>query len=193
MFYSNNPDYELKLSHEVGGVKYSLYTPVNVATGYSMQRYVEAQTQNIYSAGGATVEVLRGIAAAGLDICENKPKAAVRTDNAALWHNILYRLQHPVDQDCTIRMAAILSFLEYEKDGTVYSEPVDEIQITWRDKKEQLAKLSDDLYRFFLTWGIAHTEAYKDRLNTLEDQEYFRRRETTIAALMAGFPVLQGT
>lgn len=182
--YKDNPDYHLKGTFTVSGIEYNIYTPSNISTGYSMQRFVEAEAQNIYSASGATKDVIRQIAEAGIKICEEGTKANIRTDTSALWNNLLYRLKYPVDEHCGIRMGAILSFMEYtDSEGVLHSEPEQEIQYVWRKKKEDIAYQNDDAYAFFLSWGVSNTEAYREYWATLEDEEYFERRQRAIASL----------
>lgn len=186
-FYKDNPDFELKLSHEAGGITYNIYVPANIATGYSTQRWVAAQEQQVYASAGANSEILQALAEAGIAACEDGTKGRVRTDNAALWNNVLYRLKYPVDMHCAIRMGAILSMMEYEEDGKVYSEPADEITGVWRGKKERLALQDEAMYTFFLSWGAANTLAYQQHLGILTDTEYFLKRDQALQAIMAGY------
>lgn len=185
--YTNNGDYRQELVKTIAGTEYRIFIPANEATGYHMQRWVKAQEHSIYANAGGNKEVFQAIAEAGIDICENQPKANVRTDNAALWNNILYRLRYPVDADAGIRMGAMLSFMEIvNADGSVTAEPAGDVQQWWLQKKEDLCRLDPDMYAFFLSLGIANLPVYKQLFDTSMDQEYFRKRMEAIAALMQG-------
>lgn len=185
--YTNNGDYKQELAKTIAGTEYRIFIPANEATGYHMQRWVKAQEHSIYANAGGNKEVFQAIAEAGIDICENHPKANVRTDNAALWNNILYRLRYPVDADAGIRMGAILSFMEIvNADGSVTVEPASDVHQWWLHKKEDLCRIDPDVYAFFLSLGIANLPLYKQHFDTLTDQGYFRKRMEAIAALMQG-------
>jgi len=186
MTFKNNPEYELK--HECDGGKTRFYVPVNVATGYHTCRYVEALNQQIYAGAGATKETLQSVMDDIILRCNKQfDKDTFRTDIASLANSILYRLKYPVDQHCAIRMGAILTFIEYDviEDEVVrtYSEDPNKCEVSWLHRKERLAMNDSDAYAFFLQWGIVNTPSYKEASDTLNDSDYFLKREETIAAM----------
>lgn len=191
--YKNNPNYKLELEHN--GVR--VYTPVNIMEGYSTQRYVEAMNQQIFSNSGATSDVLKTVMTEILERCNDDKNKEIRTQIGALAQSILYRLDHPVDMHCAIRMGAILSFIEEDRvvpnetdkpDLITYCEPEDKIETLWLDKKVNLAMTDTKFYDFFLSWGIANTPKYNEHLDTLNDSEYFAKRMITIQSLIPTNP-----
>ncbi len=181
MTYANNPAYTLAAEQGI----YKIYVPVNPADGYHTSRYVEALNQQIYSQAGANKELLESVMDDMIARCNKATNTdTLRTDIAALANSIKYRLKYPVDQHCAIRMGAILSFLEYEKDGEVFSEPADKCELFWINKKTELALDQPELYTFFLTWGLTNSANYNEALATLTDSEYFIKRTEAIRSLL---------
>lgn len=179
--YANNPSYQLATTEGI----YNIYIPVNPADGYHTSRYVEALNQRTYSEAGATKDVLAGVMDDMIGRCNKTiDTETLRTDIAALANSIKYRLKYPVDQHCAIRMGAILSMLEYEKDGALISEPADKCEIFWIQKKVDLAMDYPALYTFFLTWGLTNSANYNEALDTLNDSEYFSKRTEAIKSLL---------
>lgn len=169
---SVNPSYQL--AKEFG--QYRFYTPVNIAEGYHLSRYVEALNQQIYANAGATRDVLQQTVAAILERCNDmKNPKTFRTDVAAIAQSIQYRLQYPVDQQCALRMGAILCFFEDENPDMYNAQLM--------EKKVTLALEHPELYTFFLTWGISNLPLYRERLDTLTDPDYFLKREEMIRSL----------
>ena len=175
--FKDNPAYKLEV--ETDGVR--IYTPVNIADGYHTARLVEATNQQIYSGAGATRDTLAEAMDMILLRCNKEFKTdTLRTDVANIATTIKYRLQYPVDQHCSIRMGAILSFMETE----LSSEPTDKVMDFWIEKKVKLAFENPEMYSFFLSWGIINTPLYNNHLDTLNDLDYFNKRMGTIKSLL---------
>jgi hypothetical protein len=170
MTFKDNPDFKCEFDNG----KIQVYIPAELSS-YHTQRYVAAMAQQIYSEAGATKDVLSAIMDNIIAICNDKDTKTAKTDIAVLANNIKYRLQYPVDEDCAIRMGAILSFMEGEDPNTISD--------IWTRKKVQLAHENQDLYTFFLTLGIVNTPEYKERLDTSIDMEYFNKRREVLAQL----------
>lgn len=198
--YSNNPAFKLEVEHN--GVR--IFTPIQGTEVYSTQRYIEAMNQNIFSQSGATRDVLETVMNEILQRCNDDKNKSIRTEIGALVQSIIYRLAHPVDQHCAVRMGAILSFMEEDvqvskaiadpadesktiivsnEPPIIISEPQEKAEYLWIDKKMQLAFSDSKMYDFFLTWGIVNTPAYNERLDILKDSEYFVKRMEAITSL----------
>src|SRR6185295_14717018 len=96
--FRNNPKYKEIFHSKVHGLHF--YMPEDVATGYHISRYVTAGAQNIYSASGATKDLLEAMMDKMLELCnDEKNIKTLRTDVATLANNIKYRLHYPVDED----------------------------------------------------------------------------------------------
>ena len=167
---SANPAYKVAFSHD--GI--NLYIPVEV-TSYHKSREVAAMAQQIYSESGATPQVIKSIAEEALRICNTAQEKQVRTDVGTLMNNLLYRLKYPVDEDCAIRMGAILCFME--------DEDPNKTEDFWTQKKIELAHKSPEAYAFFLTMGINNTPAYNNRLDISIDTDYFNNRREILRGL----------
>jgi hypothetical protein len=183
--FAENPQYELKLSLANGSIR--IYTPVN-SSDYHTSRYVECLNQQIYSSSGTTKETLEEVMNEILRRCNKQFEDTFRTDIAALANSILYRLKYPVDQHCSIRMGCILSLLEYDiienEEVRTISENPYKYELFWQQKKEQIAHDIPDAYAFFLTLGVANTEAYRPISDILSDSDYFSKREAEIRSLL---------
>lgn len=172
MNFSDNPEYkevfELKRPDEKS---IRFYIPVNTAEGYHVSRHVAANAQQIYSLSGATAEIVATIAQEIIKICNDTKKhnSQLRTDIALLANNLLYRTKYPVDQDCAIRMGAIYIFMEGE-------DPTAVINDAWTRRKVDLARDNPDLYTFFLSVGIKYTKQYRELLEALNEEDYFKTR-----------------
>lgn len=179
--FKDNPAYILAASQ--GDV--NIYTPANI-TEYHTSRYVAAMEQQIYAASGANKETLKEIADEILLRTNKTMEYDTRlSDISALANSILYRLKYPVDQHCAIRIAAILSFMEYEnEDGKLISEDPNKSEIFWTQKKERLAMDHPAMYTFFLNWGISNLPEYNSRLETLIDEDYFLNRDKMISEIL---------
>lgn len=175
--YANNPKY--KLEKEVG--QYKLYLPLNI-TDYHKSREVEANVQNTWSNSGVTPEYLAAICDEGLKMFENDPKNEnLRANGIAILNQIKYRTKYPIDGLCSLRMGAILSFVEWEEDGKIISEP-EIITYPWIKKKMDLAHDPNnwELYNFFFQLGLYNTEAYLSRLEDLKKPDYSEQRNEII-------------
>lgn len=175
--FANNPAYTLQKEHK--GVR--IYTPANIMgdEGYHESRYIAATEQLIYSSAGCTKDLLQAIATEILTQCnESNPKLA-RSNIAVLANNILYRLQHPVDQLCAVRMGCILSFMET---GTAFEDPK-KTESFWIDKKLELANNDPEMFSFFFVWGISNTPTYREALELSTASDYFNKRNQSLAAL----------
>lgn len=175
--FANNPAYILQKEHK--GVR--IYTPTNIMgdDGFHESRYIAATEQLIYSSAGCTKDLLQAIAQEILNQCnESNPKLA-RSNIAVLANNILYRLQHPVDQLCAVRMGCILSFMETDTE----SEDPRRTDSFWIDKKLALANNNPEMFSFFFAWGIANTPTYREALELSTASDYFNRRNQSLAAL----------
>lgn len=174
MTYKDNPEYKEVFSCKEGDKEWKFYEPVDLATGYHLSRFAAAQAQAIYASSGITVDMIKHIANALIKM-GNDPKASqatLRTDIGLIGNQLLYRTQYPVDNDCSIRMAAVYLLAEGEDPNVVKD--------SWTQKKVQLAKDNPDAYAFFLDMGIKHTPKYLELLEALNDADYFRTREEVI-------------
>ncbi len=181
--FRNNPAYQQAAQEG----KYSLYIPENIMS-YHTSRFIQAANQQIYSNAGATKEVLEQVMTEIIERCNNqKDIATMRTDIAAFANSVKYRLKYPVDELCSLRMGAILCYLEYEnEDGTVVSEDPDKYDNFWTKKKMDLAMDSPNLYSFFLTWGISNTPQYREHSGISIDMDYFMQRRQMLESLLPG-------
>lgn len=171
MTLRDNP--EFKCEFEKGDVR--IYIPAEVSA-YHTQRYVAAMAQQIYSESGCTKDLLKSMMDNIITICNDKETRTAKTDIAVLANNIKYRLQYPVDEDCAIRMGAILSFMEVEDPNTISD--------VWTKKKVELAHTDPEVYTFFLTLGIVNTPAYKELLDISIDMNYFSKRREALNGLL---------
>lgn len=189
--FKDNPKYKEVFHSTVHDLRF--YMPEDIANGYHMSRYVAAGAQNIYSASGATKDLLGAMMDKMLELCnEEKNVKTLRTDIATLANNIKYRLRYPVDEDCGLRMGAIYCFVE--------GEDPDVTEDFWTRRKVTLAKgdaaqnIQPDaaLYAFFLSIGLPYTPAWKEQLDTSTGSNYFNQREETLNSLMPYAPLPQG-
>lgn len=166
--FTDNPEFKEVYSNERTGLR--LYAPATPGN-YHMSRMVAAQAQDLYASVGATKEVLQGIVKQALDLCneDTADGGRLRTNIGTLMNNLLYRMQYPVDEQCGLRMGALLCFLEGE-DPNAVSDP-------WTQRKLKLAAEDPDLYTFFLSTGLAATSSYERLLDTLSDTMMEERRE----------------
>lgn len=175
----DNIEYTLLLTH----AGYNFFIPAQT-TEYHTSRLVEASNQQIYANAGGNAEVFEAIAN---DIIFRANKQlnvdTFRTDAALLAQQIKYRKKYPVDQHCAIRMGAILSFIEEDKETPVFSEDPNKMNLLFQQRKEELAFLHPELYTFFLTWGVENIPTYKEHFTTLTDMDYFSKRMATIRGL----------
>lgn len=182
----NNPDFKEVFTHE----QYRFYIPAE-HTKYHTSRYLEANNQLIFAGAGATKDVITAHMEKIVEFCNlDRPPASFRTDVAAIANALIYRTKKPVDEKCSIRMGALLCFMEYEHDGGVTTEDPDTVKPFWLEKKMELAANSPDLYTFFLSWGISNIPQYKEALDTLKSEDYFQERREMIQSLLVNLPQL---
>lgn len=180
--FTNNPKYKEVFYSKVHDIKF--YMPEDVATGYHLSRYVAAGAQNIYSAAGATKDLLGAMMDKMLELCnEEKNVKSLRTDIATLANNIKYRLKYPVDEDCALRMGAIYTFVD--------NEDPDSTEDYWTRRKLALAKgdaaqniaPDPELYAFFLSIGMPFTPSWSELSPGSTGSNYFSQRTETLNAL----------
>lgn len=178
----DNPKYQLAFESVVHGIR--LYVPTT-DTDYHLSRYVAAGAQNIYSASGATKDLLSAMMDKMIDMCNNERDVkTLRTDIGVLANNIKYRLRYPIDEDCALRMGATYCFLEDEDPDTVSD--------VYTRKKLQYAKgdtqhnipHDPDLYSFFLNLGQINTPSWKGLEQDLNDTDYLKNRTEALQSLM---------
>lgn len=174
--FKDNPDYKQVFLSQVHGVPFYMPSDSATANGYHLSRYVAAGEQNIYSASGATKDYLDAITQQMLDIVNKQTADRVKSDIAVLVNNIRYRLKHPVDNECALRMGAIYTFMD--------GEDPNECKGLWIDKKVKMALEDADLYTFFLHMGVTFTPAWSEQLTLLETMtEYLSKREADLRTL----------
>lgn len=184
--------------------KYRIYTPVNIAEGYHVSRKVQADNQIIYSNSGTTKEQLEKAMTYILECCNATGKFD-KTNIAVIANDILYRLKHPVDEHCAIRLGAILSFVEWDESQPIQDSKLDTAlsnadihgiksvrTITenpliydafYTRIKEDLAMNDPQAYSFFLTWGVVNTPTYREALDISTSTDYFRKRMEALQSL----------
>jgi hypothetical protein len=168
---ANNPAYSLQGTFN--GI--NIYIPADISN-YHMSRYVQLQHQLIYANAGTTSEELERIAGEILQRCNMTHKLDNRiTDIGVLANQILYRIKHPVDEHCAIRVGAVLCFME--------DENPDKYDIFYTRKKEELAMSNPDAYAFFLSWGVSNIEKYRTHFDTSISLDYFSRRREVLMSL----------
>lgn len=176
MTFAGNPLFKEVFHSKVHNVKF--YAPANGE--YHMSRYVAAGAQNVFSQAGMTKDLITRFLNKMLDICnEEKNVKRVRTDIAILCNNLIYRTDHPVDEDCAIRMGAIYVFIEGENPDTVDPQTI--------TKKINLVKgdpYDPDLYAFFLTLGATNTPSWNESEPVTIDWEYLTNRADMLRSLM---------
>lgn len=178
--YKNNPDFELAFEVD----NYRIYKAVDITKEIHTIRYIEAVNQEIYNRAGATKEVLEQAMNEIITRCNEVNFKTARTDIAAIANSVVYRLKYPVDEHCALRMGHILTFMEFDKDGETISEDNKATTIFWMNRKFELSMNNPDVYAFFLTMGMVHSQTYNAHLNTLTDSTYFQDRQQKIAALL---------
>lgn len=177
--FKGNQEYQqvFELKQE-GKDSVCFYTPVNIAEGYHVSRYVAAQAQSMYASSGITPEILFQLMQRIKDGAEDakKNKGNYISDTVVIANNIQYRTKYPIDEDICLRMSAIYLFME--------GENPDKVDDAWTKRKVTLAKDNPDLYTFFLTMGINATPRYRELSKALSSLgEYFQTRSEALKAL----------
>jgi hypothetical protein len=181
--FANNPRYKEVFHSKVHDLRF--YMPEDIAGGYHLSRYVAAGAQNIYSASGATKELLQAMMDKMLELCNDEKNVKnLRTDIATLANNIKYRLKYPVDEDCALRMGAIYCFIENEDPDTTEDYWTRRKIAFAKGDASQNIKADPELYAFFLSTGLPFTPAWNGLSATSTDLNYFNQRTETLNALM---------
>lgn len=155
------------------GIK--LYAPVD-PSGYHVSRFIEIQNQRIYAKMGCTSETLGAAIDQILEYCNSdKPVTSFRTDVGVLCNQIKYRMQFPLDHDLSIRLGALLCFME--------DENPDEAKSVWLDKKLHMASENPELYSFFLLMGVSQYKGLIELPDISSIEEYLRQRQEAIQSL----------
>lgn len=140
------------------------------ASKYHISRYVSANAQNIYSECGIT-KVLLG------EICNKVTESinANKLDEVAVWiNNLKARMNYPVDENASLRMAMIYHFVEGENPDTCENQ--------WTDWKLKKVLNDPEAYSFFLPIGLTYTPSYSEYLEEIS-QNYLEMRRQTINQL----------
>lgn len=177
--HAGNPVFRELFHSSVHNARF--YAPADGESGYHISRVVGAQSIDLYAQSGATREVLEAITKALETLFEDESsKAKIRTDGTLLVQNLRYRLKYPVDEDCMIRLGAVLTFMESDTYGT---EAHDSLNPRTTEQKVGMAKSDPDLYAFFLTLGATNMPAYKDFSDICLDPQYLNQRREVLRSL----------
>ena len=99
-----------------------------------------------------------------------------KLDEVAVWvNNIKARLNYPVDEDASLRMAMIYHFIDGENPDTCENN--------WTEEKLKLIKQDPEAYSFFLPIGLQFTPSYQQYLADIS-QSYLEQRRMTIQQLI---------
>lgn len=180
LMFKDNPKFALQ--GDFNGVR--IYTCVK-ESDYHTVRYIEALNWQTFASCGVTKDKLKQLTDNLLEICnDDKSGKTIRTDVASIAQLIQYAMKYPLEEHCGIQLGCMLSFAEWEIDGTTYSEDPNSIQDTFMRKKMDLALGNPDAYTFFLSWGIDNIPEYKTHFATLTDMNYFQKRKQAMAAIL---------
>lgn len=177
-FYENNIDYKLMATFD--GKK--LYVPVDEKVGYNTQRFVSIQRQSLFASSGTTPELLSSTLDEIIKNCNEQGEVGTRFTDIGLLANMLkYRLQHPIDEHCSLRVGMLCTFLEYKEGDVWYSEPKGAPHPVFEDIKFEMAMQNPDVYDFFLGLGVYSTPSYRNHWHILEEEEdYWRKRKEVL-------------
>lgn len=178
--YKDNPEFVEIFHSKVHDVRF--YAPAE-NKDYHMSRYAAAGGQNVYAAAGITKELLSELLDKMLEMANNSKINDLRTNIGVICNNLKQRIKYPVDEDCALRMGAILCIAQ--------NEPHDRADYIWMMNKVKMAKgdIRDkinpdpDLYAFFLTMGVEHMPAWKEYDKAIINTEYFRERMESLRNL----------
>lgn len=164
--------------------EYRIYTPINTME-YHTSRLLEATLQNVYSGAGATEETIVKHLDAIIELCNQTGEVkTIRTDIAGIANALKMRTRFPIDKHCSVRMGAILSFLEYKQGERWIAEDPNKTETFWLERKMELAMSDPELYTFFFSMGAVSTQAYSNLLDTLNDGDYFEKRRMNLIAML---------
>lgn len=166
--FKDNPKYKVEFHSEVTNITF--YTHAQI-TDFHVSRHISAQAQNIYSSAGCTREVINELVSNSLELI-NQNKLS---DVAVLMNNLKYRLQYPVDEDASLKMGLIYTFIQGENPNTCENH--------WTEKKLQIIKQDPTAYTFFLSKGLLLTPNYQEYLQEIS-HDYFIKRKMTLKTLI---------
>lgn len=178
--YKDNSDYKVIFESEVHKIKF--YAPIE-GKDYHMSRYAAAGGQNVYSSVGIGKDLLSVMVDTMLGWANNDKVKDIRTNLGVMCNNLKQRMKYPVDEECALRMGAILSIAQ--------NEAHDKADYYWITKKVAWAKgdfenntdPDPELYAFFLTMGVEHTPAWTELKTDIINTEYFNQRRESLQAL----------
>lgn len=171
--YANNPKF-IKQG-DFKGV--SVYTCAK-ETDYHTVRYIEALNWQTFASCGITKDKLTILTDKMLEMCNDEKNIKIlRTDIASIANLIQYAMKYPVEEHCGVQLGCMLSFIEYEVNGTVYSEDPNTVEDMFMAKKLQLAMNDPAAYTFFLSWGIGNIPEYRTHFDTLTASNYLNRKQ----------------
>lgn len=174
----DNPAYTPVFTSTVHNVTF--YQPKDV-NKYHVSRYIAAGAQNIYASCGTTKEYMDAITSNMLDIINTGNAKRIISDMAVLVNNLRYRLKHPVDEDCALRIGAIYSIME--------TENPDEVNGMVTTEKIKMCRTDAALYEFFFHLGLVSVPAWQGQLNSLEEMPaYLTKRNEALMSLSLSPP-----
>ncbi len=178
--YKDNPQFVKQ--GEYNGI--SVYTCLK-ETDYHTVRYIEALNWQTFASCGITKDKLKALTDKLTELCNDEKNAKTfRTDVASISQLIQYALKYPVDEHCGVQLGCMLSFIEYDKDGTTYSEDPNKVEDMYMRKKMELALNNPDAYAFFLGWGIANIPEYRTHFDISTASTYFASRKQALTAIL---------
>lgn len=168
MTFKDNPAYKPVATSSVTGVTFYQLTDI---TNLPLDRKIALESQIAFADGVITKELLEKIATAALkDLNETK----TLTNQAVFWNNLLYRVRYPIDEDTTLRAAAVCLYIDGEEE---------KVESHWTDRKVHEMKLDSQLHAFFLTLGLGITKKSLGFGGESSVEEYFRNRNHTLKTL----------
>ena len=143
MIFKDNPDYEIAHSVMHEGKQVDFFVPVDKTNGYHLSRKIAGDAQDSIARLGATVETFEtDIDKVNELLNQDGLKNEKRIENASSYLKwIKYRLKHPKNEECALRMAAIFLFIE----GESPDKPIPHIT----EKKVNIAFANPETYTFF--------------------------------------------
>lgn len=177
--YKDNPNF-IKAG-EFQGI--SVYTCLK-ETDYHVVRYIEALNWQTFASCGVTKDKLKALTDKILELCNEEKSKTFRTDVAAIANLIQYAMKYPVDEHCGVQLGCMLSFIEWESNGTLVSEDPNKIEGLPMRKKMELALSDPEAYAFFLGWGIANIPEYRTHFDISTATDYFSQRKQAMQAML---------
>ena len=170
MTFKDNPDYEIAHSVMHEGKQVDFFVPVDKTNGYHLSRKIAGDAQDSIARLGATVETFEtDIDKVNELLNQDGLKNEKRIENAASYLKwIKYRLKHPKNEECALRMAAIFLFIEGENPD----KPIPHIT----EKKVNIAFANPETYTFFLTIGESLMKSWQTFTESIKDEDYLMTR-----------------